>query len=83
MFLLPTWFLKLNGIFLVIMGLMLVVRRVRDPQPWAHKLVGLVWALLCMGMGVALLLMAWQVLRQPIEWFAAPPPPVPIFPTGR
>lgn len=83
MFLLPPWFLKLNGIFLVIMGMVLMVRRVRESQPWPYKMTGLVWALLCSSMGVALLLMGWHVLRQPGEWFAASPTPPPVFPTGR
>lgn len=84
----PRWFLLLNGVALLLMGCSLLIMRLRE-RPLYRHLLGLVWALLCCGVGGALLLMAQGYLPQP--GFTPRPPEVKDFrrpgdrefPTGR
>ena len=84
----PRWFLIINGVALLLMGCSLLFMRLRE-RPLYRHLLGIVWALLCCGVGGALLLMAKGYLSQP--GFTPSAPPVKSlqragdreFPTGR
>jgi len=79
----PRWFLLLNGVALAVMGAALLVMRLRE-RPLHRHLFGIVWALLCLTVGVALFLMGQGYVAQPGEKPAAPPRSrIPEFPTGR
>jgi hypothetical protein len=60
----PRWFLILNGVALLLMGISLLVIRLRERPLYRHVL-GITWALLCCAVGVALLLMGKGYLSQP------------------
>lgn len=63
---LPRWFLILNGMALLL-GVALVALRLREAGPrWVVRHgAGFLWALLCIAVGLAQLLMAAGVLDQP------------------
>ena len=84
----PRWFLIINGVALLCLGGALVVVRLRQEGSWhaARKLFGLTWALLCLAVGAALLLMASGVIDQPGQPGQPRHPqgrPAPEFPTDR
>lgn len=94
--LIPRWFLLLNGVGLLIMGGMLLYGRLREDAPWSapRRFFGLLWSLLCLCVGVALVLMGQGYLPQPGEGRPADRParpvdprmgtkPGPVFPTGQ
>lgn len=60
----PRWFLLLNGVALMIMGVSLTVLRLRE-RPLYRHVAGFIWAALCLAVGVVLLLMAQGILPQP------------------
>lgn len=60
----PPWFLQLNGVALVVMGITLFAMRVRQ-RPFHQHFLGLVWAVFCFCAGVTLLLMAQGFVPQP------------------
>lgn len=60
----PSWFLIVNGAGLLLMGLWLLITRVRE-RPLYRHFMGIVWALVCCGAGVGLLLMAKGFVTQP------------------
>jgi hypothetical protein len=80
----PRWFLIINGVGLLVMGLALLSMRLRE-RPFHRHMFGIVWALLCCAVGGGLLLMASGYIEQP----GAPGPQaiprskLPEFPTGR
>ena len=79
----PRWFLIINGVALLIMGLVLLVGRLRE-RPFHRAMFGIVWSLLCCAVGGALLMMALGYIEQPGTHKATPPRShVPEFPTGR
>ena len=53
----PRWFLIVNGVALLVMGVGLLVLRLRERPLYKH-LLGLVWAVLCCAAGIVLLLIA-------------------------
>ena len=61
------WFLIVNGIAMLLLGGTLLVVRLRQEDRWfaARKLFGAAWALTCLCVGAALLLMASGVIDQP------------------
>jgi uncharacterized membrane protein len=80
----PRWFLILNGVALLLMGVVMLSARLRE-RPFHRAMFGMVWALLCCAMGTALLLMATGYLEQP-GMTKTPLPAgkrVPEFPTGK
>lgn len=60
----PRWFLILNGVALLLMGLTMLSMRLRE-RPLYKQTFGLTWALLCCAAGGALLLMAQGHVAQP------------------
>ena len=84
----PRWFLIVNGGALLLMGLSLLVIRLRE-RPLYRHFMGIVWAIVCCLAGVGLLLMAKGFVPQP--GFTPPPPPTKDlhrpgdleFPSGR
>ena len=80
----PRWFLIINGVALLLLGLTLLAVRLRE-RPLYRSLFGILWALLCCTVGSALLAMALGYLEQPGQRQNPPPhrPRVPEFPTGR
>jgi hypothetical protein len=64
MMLAPRWFLLVNGVALLLMGITLLVGRLRE-RPLVPQLLGILWALLCCTVGVGLLLMAQGHVNQP------------------
>ena len=79
----PRWFLVINGVALLTMGVGLFVLRLRE-RPLHKHVLGLVWALLCGVVGVVLLLMSQGHIRQPgIDTPARPPRTQLEFPQGR
>lgn len=82
----PRWFLIINGVALLLMGVALLVGRLRQQDPWHSpgRFLGFVWALLCCVVGAGLLLMSTGHLPQPGA--GAPQqarPRAPVFPTDR
>ncbi|HMU39858.1 MAG TPA: hypothetical protein PKE31_12700 [Pseudomonadota bacterium] len=79
----PRWFLIVNGVGLLVMGVSLLAMRLRE-RPLHRHVLGLVWAALCCAMGVVLLLMAQGHLPQPGIDGTPRPRQTPIeFPTDR
>ncbi|MFO0577023.1 MAG: hypothetical protein U1A78_23715 [Polyangia bacterium] len=83
----PRWFLLLNGVALIIMGLSLIVLRLRE-RPLYRHVAGFIWAALCIVAGGVLLLMAQGLLPQPGmpgpgERMPRPPGRSLEFPQGR
>ena len=84
----PSWFLMINGGGLLLMGISLLFIRLRE-RPFYRHFMGIVWAIVCCGAGVGLLLMAKGFIPQP--GFTPRPPVVKDarrpgdleFPTGR
>jgi hypothetical protein len=80
----PRWFLIINGVALLLMGVVLLGMRLRE-RPLYQHLLGILWSLLCCCVGGAMLLMAAGYLEQPGT--AKAPPPLrrlaPDFPSGR
>jgi len=85
----PRWFLLLNGVALLIMGLVLLRMRLRE-RPLHRHFFGIVWAVLCCLVGAGLLAMGQGYLDIP----GGTPPPAkqkpsptglrgPDFPSGR
>lgn len=60
----PRWFLIINGIALLTMGLVLLPMRLRE-RPLYRHFFGIVWAILCCLVGSALLAMAQGYLDIP------------------
>ncbi len=60
----PRWFLIVNGVALLVMGVGLLVLRLRE-RPLHKHVLGLVWASLCCAAGIALLLMAQGYINAP------------------
>mgnify|MGYP000899839412 FL=1 len=60
----PRWFLIVNGVALLVMGVGLLVLRLRE-RPLHKHVLGLVWASLCCAVGIALLLMAQGYINAP------------------
>jgi hypothetical protein len=60
----PRWFLIVNGVALLVMGVGLLVLRLRERPLYKH-LLGLVWAVLCCAAGIVLLLIAQGHITQP------------------
>jgi uncharacterized membrane protein HdeD (DUF308 family) len=60
----PRWFLLLNGVAMIIMGVSLIVLRLRE-RPLYRHVAGFIWAALCITVGGILLLMAQGLVRQP------------------
>ena len=60
----PRWFLLVNGIGLLLMGVSLLFIRLRQ-RPFYRHFMGIVWALVCCLAGGGLLLMAQGYLPQP------------------
>jgi hypothetical protein len=83
----PRWFLLINGVGMLLLGGALVVVRFRQEGRWhsARKLFGMTWALLCVAVGAALLLMASGVIDQPGQARQPrhSPRATPEFPTDR
>ena len=69
----PRWFLIINGVALLIMGVVLLVARLRE-RPFHRAMFGIVWALLCCTVGGVLLMMATGYIEQP-GMRKTPPPP--------
>ena len=70
----PQWFLYLQGFAMVIMGASLLVLRPRQPGDSLYRKfvnLGTLWAVVCTGVGIALLALALGYVRWP------GPPPVP------
>jgi hypothetical protein len=79
----PKWFLILNGIALLLMGIGLFSLRLRE-RPLHRAMFGLLWALICCVVGGALLLMAQGYIEQPgLQKTAPRRPHIPEFPTDR
>lgn len=60
----PRWFLILNGVALLTMGLVLLPMRLRE-RPLHRHFFGIVWAVLCCLVGAALLAMGQGYLDVP------------------
>lgn len=60
----PRWFLIINGVALLTMGLVLLPMRLRE-RPLYRHFFGIVWAILCCLVGAALLAMAQGYLDVP------------------
>jgi hypothetical protein len=62
----PKWFLYLGGFSLVMLGILQVQARPREPDDSLYRRfvnLGTLWSLICMSMGLALLFIAlgyWQ-----------------------
>ncbi len=80
----PRWFLLINGVALLLMGVALLSLRIRE-RPLHRALFGITWALMCCAAGITLLLMAQGYLAQPGASPQVPPRQshIPEFPTGR
>lgn len=79
----PRWFLIVNGVALLTMGVGLLALRLRERPLYKHVL-GLLWAALCCVAGVVLLLMAQGHIGQPgAERTARPHNVAPEFPQGQ
>jgi hypothetical protein len=87
----PRWFLLINGIALLTMGLVLLPMRLRE-RPLYRHFFGIVWAILCCLVGAALIAMAQGYLdvpgQKPGSGRASPTagpggPPRLEFPSGR
>jgi hypothetical protein len=64
----PQWFLYLQGFAMLIMGVMLLVLRPRDPRdPFVKRWLnaGTLWSLVCVSTGVVLLAMALGYIQWP------------------
>lgn len=60
----PSWFLLLNGAALLTMGVVLLPMRLRE-RPLYRHFFGIVWAVLCCLVGIALLAMGQGYLDVP------------------
>ena len=60
----PRWFLLLNGVALLIMGLVLLRMRLRE-RPLHRHFFGIVWAVLCCLVGAGFLAMGQGYLDIP------------------
>ena len=81
----PRWFLILNGVALLLMGLTMLSMRLRE-RPLYKQTFGLAWAVLCCAAGGTLLLMAQGHVTQPGTETPRPPQERTRgieFPTGR
>lgn len=70
MWLFPSWFLFLNGIFLLILGMLTLRSRFQQTDSISAfcKSSGFLWAFLCISMGVLLLVMGFGHIPQPGLW---------------
>jgi hypothetical protein len=73
MIVVPTWFLYLGGFSLVVLGILQIQARPREPDATLYQRfvnVGTLWSLTCISVGVGLLLIAtgWWT-----PWFAVAP----------
>ncbi len=70
----PTWFLYLGGFSLILLGLMQIQARPKQKetalQRWLS--IGMLWSLICIATGCALVLMGLGYIDQP---FGQPLPP--------
>lgn len=80
----PRWFLILNGVALLVMGIAMMSARLRE-RPFHRAMFGIVWALLCCAVGSALLMMATGHIEQPGMRKTPLPPASRVleFPTGK
>lgn len=76
----PRWFLIINGVALLTMGLVLLPMRLRE-RPLYRHFFGIVWAILCCLVGAALLAMAQGYLDVPGQ--KTEPGRDGVSPTGR
>lgn len=78
MYLISPTFLKINGFFLTVLGLAMLVLRLRDREEFSsfRRWIGALWSVVCMGTGVVLVLMGFRLISQPGEVLSKKQSPV-------